>query len=102
VTAAEYANAIPTATATSTIMSSVRARIAAHAPVKKIEDEYRTTGRLSNKSHQFRPIPKGVASSEPISPEPTPDHNTIGTVNATETTKRLRMSATIAAIDMPA
>lgn len=70
--------------------------------MKKIEDEYRTTGTLSKSSHQLRPIPNGVASSEPINPEPTPDHRTIGMVKTSDTMKRLRMSATIVAIDMPA
>jgi hypothetical protein len=35
----EYSQPAPTATATSTIMSSVRARRARAAPVKKIEHE---------------------------------------------------------------
>ena len=73
-------------------------------PRSREEDRGRvqTTGRLSTSSHQLRPIPNGVASSEPINPEPTPDHKTIGTVKMSDTMKRLRMSATIAAIDLPA
>ena len=47
-------------------------------------------------------MPNGVASFEPIKPEPTPDHSTIGTVKISDTKKRVRMSATMAAIDMPA
>ena len=38
VAATEYSQPTPIATATSTIMSSVRARSAATAPVKKIEE----------------------------------------------------------------
>jgi hypothetical protein len=39
VTASEYSHPAPIATATSTIMSSVRARSARNAPSKKIHDE---------------------------------------------------------------
>lgn len=102
VAATEYTQPTPIATATSTIMSSVRARNAANAPEKKIDDAYTTTGRLSSSSHTSRSIPNGVASSRPSSSLPTIDHSTIGTVNTSATTKRLRMSRTIAAIDMPA
>ena len=38
VAATEYSQPVPMATATSTIMSSVRARSAATAPVKKIDE----------------------------------------------------------------
>ena len=102
VAATEYTQPMPIATATSTIMSSVRARSAVSAPVKKIDDAYPTTGRLSTNSHTSRSSANGVASSVPSSSVPTIDHSTIGTVKTSATTKRLRMSRTIAAIDRPA
>ena len=47
-------------------------------------------------------MPNGVASSVPSSFVPTIDHRTIGMVKTSATRKRLRMSRSIASIDMPA
>ena len=83
-------------------MSSVLLRSADTAPVKKIDDAQRTTGRLSSSSQTSRSMPNGVASSVPSSLVPTVDQATIGTVNSSATRKRLRMSRAIASIDIPA
>src|SRR5215218_6161144 len=80
------------ATATRTIMSSVRLRSADTAPVKKIDEAYRTMGRLSANCQMSRSIPNGVASSVPSRFVPTIDHRTMGIVNTSATTKRDRKS----------
>ena len=49
-----------------------------------------------------RSMPNGVASSVPSRFVPTIDHRTMGMVKTSATRKRLRMSRSIASIDMPA
>ena len=83
-------------------MSSVRARSAVSAPVKKMEEAYSTIGTLKTSSHTSRSTSNGVASSVPSSSVPTIDHSTVGTVKTSATTNRLRISRAIAVIDIPA
>ena len=84
-------------------MSSVRARSAATAPVKKmrrrLEDDRQAQQELPDVAVDAR---TASAARVPSSSVPTIDHRTIGIVKASATRKRLRMSRTIASIDMPA
>jgi hypothetical protein len=102
VTDGEYSQPAPTATATSTIMSSVRARSARTAPSKKIQHDQKITGRLSSSIHTSSRSPNGAATVKPSTSRPIGDHNRIGTEKTAATRNRLRMSATIAAIAIPA
>jgi hypothetical protein len=81
-------------------MSSVRAFSARHAPRKKIDDAYRTTGKLRSSDHTSSRRPNGAETSNPNTSRPIGDHKTIGIDMIAATKNRLRMSAAIAAIDM--
>ena len=83
-------------------MSSVRARSARQAPSKKIHADQATTGSDKMSWNTSSRIPNGAATLKSKTSRPIADHNRIGTESAAATTNRRRMSATIAAIDMPA
>ncbi len=100
VTTSEYTQPAPIATATSTIMSRVRRRSAATAPSKKIHDDQKITGRLRINPKTSSRSPNGVSTVKFNTSRPSGDHNTIGIANTSATRNRLRMSVTIASIDM--
>ena len=81
-------------------MSSVPARSARAAPSKRIEAAQTTTGRLSRSWKTSSRSPKGGVGREPQHVATDGDQCRIGSENTAATTKRLRLSATIAAIDM--
>src|SRR6266536_2840090 len=60
------------------------------------------TGRLSSSDQTSSRSPNGAATVKPSTSRPIGDHSRIGIENTAATRKRLRMSATMAAIDIPA
>ena len=82
-------------------MSSVCALSARPAPSKKIQADHTTTGtdRISWNTSSRKP--NGAARLKLSTSRPMRDHSRIGSERAAATRNRLRMSVTIAAIDMP-
>jgi len=60
------------------------------------------TGRLSTSENMSSRSPNGAAAVNPSTSRPIGDHSRIGTDRTTATRNRLRMSRTIASIDIPA
>ena len=89
------------ATATSTIMSSVLARRARTAPSKKIHAEYATTGSEAISATTSSRRPNGAGAPKCSTSRPIGDHSSTTTDSAAATTKRLRMSRAMSAIDPP-
>jgi len=81
-------------------MSNVRARRARTAPSKKIQPEYPITGRLRISWKTSSRKPRGAGTLKCSTWRPIEDQSRIGTDRAAATRKRLRMSWTIASIDM--
>ncbi len=81
-------------------MSSVRACKARTAPSKKIQAEYPITGRLRISWKTSSRRPNGAGRPKCRTWRPIDDHSKMGTDNTAATRKRLRMSWTIASIDI--
>src|SRR3989442_1232800 len=90
------------ATATRTIMSRVRALRARTAPSKKIRHEYPITGRLRISWKTSSRMPNGAGTLKCSTWRPIADQSRIGTDSTAATRNLLRMSWTMAFIDISA
>jgi hypothetical protein len=81
-------------------MSNVRARSARAAPSKKIQPEYAITGRLRISWKTSSRRPNGAGTPKCKTWRPIDDQSRIGTDRTAATTNRLRMSWTMASIDI--